>query len=521
MIISKVFFYLCLAFILGITLGFLNEQKFLFLFIFSAGLLFIFSYFFIEEFYEKQKIKLSLLFLIFFFMIFSVFGGWFRYNTVANPKITQTDLSYFNDYQQRIKITGVVHRIEQRVKNNHLVIRAEKIKIQEKEEQDVRGRVLVFVPRLLEVNYGDRISLEGQLKSPQPINGFNWPKHLANEGIFSIMTRPWVTIIEKNQGSFIMSQLYFLNSFFQERINRFLPHSESAILSGMLLGNRGEIPDKINDNFFQTGIGHILSISGLHITIISVIIFWIILGLGFWRKQAFILTSLFLIFYILMVGAPPPAIRAGIMGFLFLLAQYFGRGYSFQNAIMVAATLILIFNPLSLFYDISFQFSFISILAMFLLFPIFKHFVYEKFGSKIKIEKKPLLAFFLNTFLISLAILLFLSPLTIYYFDNFPIISPLANFLAIPFSSLILFFGIIFLLISVIWSPLSMVFGSIVYLSLTFLIYLNTFLANLPLVGDFQFENISIYAIVIYYLVLLIIIWRIKKIIPTNLLLKI
>jgi len=521
MIISKVFFYLCLAFILGITLGFLNEQGFLFFFIFGAGLLFIFSYFFIEEFYEQQKNKLNLLFLIVFLIIFFIAGGWIHYNSIANPKITQINLSYFNDKNQEIKIIGIVNRIEQREKNNHLIIRVEKIQTQREEWQKIKGKVLVFVPRLLEVNYGDKVNLNGRLESPQPINGFNWPMHLANEGIYSVMFRPWITIIEKNHGTFIMSQLYFLNSYFQEKINRFLPHPESAILSGMLLGNRGEITDEINDSFFQTGIGHILSISGLHITLISIIIFWIILSLGLWRKQAFILTSLFLIFYILMIGAPPPAIRAGIMGFLFLLAQYFGRGYYFQNAIMIAGTGILIFNPLSLFYDISFQLSFISILAMFLLFPILQYFAYEKLGLKIKIEKKPLLSFFLNTFLISLAILLFLGPLTVYYFDNFPFISPLANFLAIPFSSLILFFGIIFLLISVVLPPLAIVFSSIVYLLLSLLVYLNNFLANLPLLGDLQFEDISISAIIIYYIILLTIIWRIKKTIPTSLLLKI
>ena len=515
-IISKLFFYLCLAFILGTTLSFLNEQGFLFLLVFSFGLSLVFGYFFTKEFLE-QKIKLSFLFLVIFLVIFSVLGGWIRYHSVANPKITQNDLSYFNDYPQKIEIIGIVNRVEQRTKNNRLIVKAEKIKIGG-EEKNIEGQAMVFVPRLVEVDYGDRINLKGKLEGSQPINGFNWPRHLANKGIHSVMFRPWVTIIEKNQGTFIMSNLYSLNSFFQEKINRFLPYPESAILSAKLLGNQGEIPDEISYRFRQTGIGHILSISGLHITLISIMIFWIILSFGLWRKHAFILTSLFLFFFILMVGAPPPAIRAGIMGFLFLLAQYFGRGYSFQNAIIIAATLILIFNPLSLFYDISFQFSFISILAIFLLFPILQHYTFQKIQLK---KEKPLLIFFLNAFLISLAVLLFLGPLMAYYFGNFPIISPIANFLIIPVLSPILFFGIIFLLTSVIFLPLAWIFSSIVYLLLSFLIHLNNFFANLPLVGDFQFVNIPTYILVIYYIILLAIIWKAKKTISTNLLLRI
>ena len=443
----------------------------------------------------------------YFCLAFFIFIWLIRYEAVVNPEITQADVSYFNNSPEKVELIGIVKRVEQRVKNNRLIVEIEKIKIQN-EEKENRGRVMVFIPRLVEVDYGDRIKLNGRLEYPEPFNGFNWPRHLANEGIYSVMFRPWITIVEENQGGWIMSRLYSLNSFFQEKINRLLPYPESTILSAMLLGNQGEIPAQINDSFRQTGIGHILSISGIHITIISVVIFWFILSLGLWRKQAFILTSLFLLFFILMVGAPPPAIRAGIMGFLFLLAQYFGRAYSFQNAIIVAAVLILIFNPLSLFYDISFQFSFISILAILLLVPILQHYFFQK--TNLKLEKRPFLAFFLNTFLISVSVLLFLGPLMVYYFGNLPVISPLANFLAIPFSSLILFFGIVFLLASVIFLPLATILGSIVYMLIHLMVRLNYFLTNIPFLGAFQFY-LPVHFLIIYYIILLFFIFKLKK----------
>ncbi len=516
--IAKILFYFCLAFILGIILSFLNKQGILFLLVFGFGLSLIFGYCLFKEFCQKQKVKLSLLIVIIFLIIFSSAGGWIRYDSVANPEITQADLSYFNDYPQRKEITGTVKRVERRVKNNRLIVQVEKIKINGEEKQ-FDGKVMAFVHRLIEINYGDRIKLEGRLRSPQPINGFNWPKHLANEGIRSVIFRPWVIIVEEGQGTLIMNKIYSLNSLLQERINRFLPYPESAILSAMLLGNRGEIPDEISHNFRQIGLGHILAISGLHITIIAAIFFWVILSLGLWRKHAFILTSLFLIFFILMIGAPPSAIRAGIMGFLFLLAQYFGRGYSFQNAIIFAATLILIFNPLSLFYDISFQFSFSAIIAIALLVPIFQHFAFKKI--KIDPEKQSILSFFITTFLISLAILLFLGPLMAYYFGNFPAISPIVNLLAIPALPLILLLGILFLSISLIFPPLALIFSSAVYLLISFLIYLGGLFANIPIIAYLQFKNIPFYTLIIYYIILLSIIYKLKKTISPFLLLKI
>jgi competence protein ComEC len=523
-ILSKIILYLGSAFILGISLGFLKkEQGTWFLLFFVFGLFLIFGYIFIKEFYFKKEIKLKFLIIFLFLIILFIIGGWLRYNSIADFEPTQTDLSYFNDIHQEIEIIGIVNRVEQRIKNNRAIVEVEKIKIEE-EKKEVKGKVMIFISKLIEINYGDRIKIEGKLKTPEPFNRgnedkssfsrfasahvFNWPKHLANEGIRSVMFRPWVTVLEENQGTFVMSKIYSLNLFLQQKINHFLPYPESAILSALLLGNQGEIPDEILENFQKTGIFHILSISGLHITIISVIFFWIILALGLWRKHAFILTSLFLIFYILMIGAPPYAVRAGIMGFLFLLAQYLGRAYSFQNAIIIAAAAILVFNPLSLFYDISFQFSFISILAIFLLFPLFQSYFYEKFHFKR--EERPIMAFFIDSFLVSGAVLLFLGPLIAYYFGNFPAISLLANFLTIILLSPILFFGIVFLLVSVIFPILTFLFGGIIYFLFFLLIYSNNFFANIPFIEILQF-HIQFYLLIIYYIILLVVIFKIRK----------
>ncbi len=89
--ISKVFFYLCLSFILGITLSFLNRQGILFLIVFGFGLILIFSSFFIKEFCIRQKIKIVSLLIIIFLISSAGISGWVNYNRVANPEITSTD----------------------------------------------------------------------------------------------------------------------------------------------------------------------------------------------------------------------------------------------------------------------------------------------------------------------------------------------------------------------------------------------------------------------------------------------
>lgn len=504
--LSKIFLYFCLAFILGIVLSFLKIQGILFLFTFGIVLSLIFGYCLLKEFWQKQKIRPILLIIIIFFIVFSIFGGWMRYYFVVNPEITSSNLSYFNDYPEKIKIIGVITRTEERKKNNRLVIQVEIIKIGNKEKR-VEGKVMAFVPKLIEVSYGDRVKLEGRLKNPPRINRFNWPMHLANDGIHSVIFMPWTTIIEQDQGTFIMNKIHSLNSFLQKRINQFLHYPESAILSAMLLGNRGEIPDEIFHDFRIIGIAHILAISGIHITIIAGMFFWLALSLGMWRQHAFILTSLFLIFFVLMVGAPPSAIRAGIMGFIFLLAQYLGRSYLSLNAIIIAATIMLIFNPLSLFYDIGFQFSFAAILAIALLFPIFQYIVFKKFKN---LNQYPILSFFINTILISAAITIFLDPLIVYYFGIYPIVSIIANLFAVPILPFILFFGILFLIISIVFPPLSIIFSSLVYLFIALLIYVGGLFASIPIMEYFQF-TVPVYFLIIYYIILFLVIYIYKN----------
>ncbi len=502
---SKIFFYLCLAFILGITLGFFNTQGILFLILFGGGLSIVFGYFLTKEIYLNKKTKLKSFIAVIFLIIFSIAGGWINYNFASSPQITKSDLSYYNDYPEQVMITGVVIRVEQRKKNNRLIVRAEKIKIGDNKEL-IDGKVMAFIAKLKEVNYGDRVQLQGQLKSPPRINGFNWAMHLANDNIRSVIFSPNITVIKENQGTFIMGKIYSFNIFFQQKINKFLHYPESSILSAMLLGNRGEIPDEIFNDFRIIGIAHILAISGIHITIIAGMFFWLALYLGMWRKHAFLLTSFFLLFFVVMVGAPPSAIRAGIMGFLFLLAQYLGRGYFSLNAITIAATIMLIFSPLSLFYDIGFQFSFVAVLAIALLFPILQSLFFRKFK---KLKKRPILSFFINIILISVAITIFLDPLIVYYFHIYPAVSIIANLFAVPLLPAILFFGILFLIASLFFSPLAIIFSSLTYLLISFLVYIGSFLANIFIMEYFQF-TVPLYFVIIYYIILLALIYKYK-----------
>ena len=101
----------------------------------------------------------------------------------------------------------------------------------------------------------------------------------------------------------------------------------------------------------------------MNITIISSLILSFVLGLGFWRNQAFYFSAFIIFIYILMIGAPASAVRAGVMASILIAAQGFGRISSGARAVVFAAVLMLFFNPLLLRFDVGFQLSFLAILA--------------------------------------------------------------------------------------------------------------------------------------------------------------
>lgn len=158
-----------------------------------------------------------------------------------------------------------------------------------------------------------------------------------------------------------------------ERINRTLSGQEGAIAIGLVVGQREEIKQDTNDNFRDSGLAHILSISGLHLTIAAGLVFTslrFLLALGeipalygHTKKWAAWLAIPSVVFYSLLSGASVPAIRAMVMTCLGLLAIGFDRRVLTMRPLAMAVMLVLLMTPQAL-VGASFQLSFASVLLL-------------------------------------------------------------------------------------------------------------------------------------------------------------
>jgi competence protein ComEC len=249
-----------------------------------------------------------------------------------------------------------------------------------------------------------------------------------------------------------------------------------------------------------TGTRHIAAVSGMNITIVSDLIFGFLLWLGLWRHQAFYFSTILIILYILMIGAPASAIRAGIMGLLLLTAQHFGRFSSASRSIVFAATLMLLQNPLILRYDIGFQLSFLATMGMIHLQEILSE----------KLKKIPDVFQLRNNLSSTLAAQIFVFPILIYNFGQISLISPLTNIFILPLIPIITILGFIFSFIGIFWQGLAQILSWPAWLGLTYILKIVDFSSKISW-ASLIFKNIHWIFLIISYLILGIIVWRIKE----------
>ncbi|HXX80745.1 MAG TPA: DNA internalization-related competence protein ComEC/Rec2 [Thermodesulfovibrionales bacterium] len=220
----------------------------------------------------------------------------------------------------------------------------------------------------------------------------------------------------------------------------------AALLASITTGERSAMSEELKDAFNATGLVHLLSISGTHFGLFSMLIFALFrflirylphrilqrITIYLTPSQIAALASLpFMLMYLFISGASIPAVRSFIMINVFLLGLLIGRKGFWLNSLLFAAFLICVWDP-SAILTISFQLSFLAVFS-----------IGYAFGER---EQKPgkegvsglVTGYLKNSLILTLAASLGTAPLVAYYFHYFSVISPLANLLITPFIGLVL-----------------------------------------------------------------------------------
>lgn len=310
------------------------------------------------------------------------------------------------------------------------------------EAEGIENKIRVSTNNLTKYSYGEQIVIEGGLQAPENFADFDYRGWLAGKGIEYVMYQPAITKIAESPSSFRS-----LASSTKERMRLGLAASllppHSSLYSAMVLGDKGMLTLGQKEQLQRAGLSHIVAISGMHIAIIVMILMTAGLWIGLWRKQASLFALVLIAFYILMIGAPASAMRAGIMASTVFTAERFGRPNSSWRALLLAAAVLVAINPLILRYDVGFQLSFLAVAGILLLSKKIEYYLWKlpevvipfhiTRDRKVWDEVVSNKAFGVRGLLaMTLSAQVFTFPLILYHFGTFSPWSPLTNLLVVP-----------------------------------------------------------------------------------------
>jgi len=233
-----------------------------------------------------------------------------------------------------------------------------------------KGKIIISVPHYIYLDYGDEITLSGQLFLPEPFltdsgNIFYYDRFLATKNIIGSIYRPAIYKIEKNE-SFI-KKLFIIKQKFVGRMNHLLPYPEAPLLSGILLGVKDSLGEKRLVDYRIAGLIHIIVLSGSNV---AIIIEAVRRSIPLSRKWNILCAYIFIVLFAVVVGGGATVIRASIMAGISLLAQITYSKYSVYRSLWGAVFIMSFISPGIILYDSSFLLSFLATCGMVYINPI-------------------------------------------------------------------------------------------------------------------------------------------------------
>lgn len=241
---------------------------------------------------------------------------------------------------------------------------------------------------------------------------------------------------------------YWRNRLYRA-LTAYLPGTEGAMVAALCLGVREHLPQAVTDAFRGSGLAHLLAVSGLHLSLLAVILRRLFRRLGASYRWSALLTMPVVLVFMWLVGFTPSVCRAGLMCLLWLGGYLLGRRSDGLNALGLAAALILSQNPYTL-WEVGFQLSFLATAGVLLLYPRLRRWMprvdRESLGL-VRLCQQGAAAVY-GAVAVCISALLFTIPVACYYFDGFSVLTLISNLLAVAPAGWALLMGWVGLLLS-------------------------------------------------------------------------
>ena len=465
-------------------------------------------------------------FCLIFFML-----GVMRYQAVDN--LPSNDISNFAG--DVVRVTGTI-REQPRVRLNAddsysvlYTVDVESITRSQKEVPATGGLYINAkyknqnaIPTAL---IGYKISAYGNVRKPINYNNpgqLDLVTMLKSNGITASLSAGKRCVeIEYIEGSLwtkFLRKMAAIREHYKESMRQVMSNEDAAAIFAMLFGGYEGLKPELTESFVTTGIVHILSVSGSHMSLLAATTAWICNFFG-WRRWIKISVGLTVILsYCVLSGFIFPVIRSAFMGFLVFFASESDKyNQNSRRSLTLIAMFILLHSPLALFH-ISFQLSFLATAGLIYFAPAMRRFFTKlrkiNLFSKecqlcFEISKSNALNFISMSLAVTTSATLFSQPIIAWYFNQLSVSSLFSNLLVIPILEIVIIFGLLAGIVGLIVpfaAKFVFLFDSLIF---GIAYELNKLIAALP-ASNIYFPTLNFAWSALYYAILLFIIQKRK-----------
>ncbi len=360
-----------------------------------------------------------------------------------------------------------------------------------KPPQRVSGKVRVSAKNpSVRFEEGDVVELTGALSLPRGRRnpgGFDYREYLSRRGVHALFycgRQDESRVLERRPVRGIAGEAARARRYLSARLDQGFSEDDAAFLKALLLGERADIAAEFEDLFIRTGTLHILAVSGFNVGFLVTVVL-ILLAPFPLPKNARLIFALFLIWlYCLIVGWQAPLVRASVMATVFILGRILGRKSDVLNSLGLAALLILLVSPKSLF-DVGFQLSFLAVAGLAVFVPAFMP-RRELLPGETLVVRQKISLYAEELFWVSFVATMATLPVTV---QNFYIVTPaslLANMVVVPLSFGLFFCGAIYFL-TFWWVP-----KAILFLPAAMKSMMEVFTRSLTWIADWPYSCIAV-----------------------------
>lgn len=359
-------------------------------------------------------------------------------------------------------------------------------------------RALVRADRFENASYGDAVEVSGVLSVPEPFETdtgrvFSYDEYLKKDDIGSILSFATIKSIDVGGGNVVTRLLFTAKETYLNSIARYIKDPESALVGGLTVGTKQSLGDELERDFRRVGLIHIVVLSGYNIVIVAEAIMRLLRFIPI--RTRFFVSSLAIALFVILVGAGATVVRAGIMAIAALFVRVTGNESAGLSLLFFAGIVMLLFEPMLLLHDPSFQLSFVATLGLICFSePLGQLFLW--------IRNKAMRDIVTATLATQIAVL----PLLVYLMGDISLVALPVNLLVLPTVPLAMFFGFLtgvtgsLPLVSMFFGPL---FGGLSFIILSLQLLIVDMFASLPL-ASIHVPPISLWVMFLMYALLIL-----------------